>query len=110
MRKVETILVDDLDGGAADTTIRFGLDGSDYEIDLSEEHADSFRDSVQVFIEAARKAGTGARSGRGNRKRPATGPDSALVREWAKSKGLEVKERGRVPADIVARYKAEQGN
>ncbi len=111
MRKVETIVVDDLDGSAADTTIRFGLDGTDYEIDLSHAHADSFREAVQMYITAARRVGGGAaRVGRGGGRRKATsGPDSSQVREWAKSQGLEVKERGRVPADLVARYRAATG-
>ncbi len=112
MRRVQTIVVDDLDGGAADTTIRFGLDGTDYEIDLSHAHADSFRAAVQVYIAAARKVGSGAaRVGRGGgRRRSASGLDSSQVREWAKSQGLEVKERGRVPADLVARYRAATGD
>ncbi len=112
VRKVETIVVDDLDGSAADTTIRFGLDGTDYEIDLSDAHADSFRQAVKVYIAAARKIGAGGgRAVRGGgRKKAATGPDSSQVREWAKSQGLEVKERGRVPADLVARYRAATGD
>jgi len=101
---VETIVVDDLDGSAADTTIRFGLDGTDYEIDLNEEHANSFRETVQRYIAAARRIGGAGRSGRGSSRRKSAGvPNSAQVREWAKSQGLQVKDRGRIPADLVAR-------
>jgi hypothetical protein len=34
-QKITVTLEDDLDGGPADQTVRFGLDGAEYEIDLS---------------------------------------------------------------------------
>jgi hypothetical protein len=110
VRRVHTIVVDDLDGSAADTTIRFGLDGTDYEIDLNEEHANSFRQIVQSYISAARRISGTGRSGRGaHRRKVPRAPDSSQVRRWAKGQGLEVKDRGRVPADLVARYRAATG-
>ena len=109
MQKVETIRTDDLDGSAADSTIRFGLDGAEYEIDLSDEHADSFRQGVQQYIAVARKiSGTRRTAGAKPRRTPA-GADSTLVREWARSQGLPVKERGRVPSDLIAQYRAATG-
>ena len=108
MQKVETVRTDDLDGSAADSTIRFGLDGAEYEIDLNEEHADTFRESVQQFIASARKV-SGTRRAAGRPRRSATGVDSTRVREWARSQGLPVKERGRVPSDLIARYRAATG-
>ena len=63
-QKVTVELEDDLDGGPADETVRFGLDGSDYEIDLSKKHAAAFRRKLAPFIEQARTAG------RGHRRRP----------------------------------------
>lgn len=108
MQKVETVRTDDLDGSAADSTIRFGLDGTDYEIDLNDEHATSFRQSVEEFIAAARKV-SGARRGAGRSRRSATGVDSTRVREWARSQGLPVKQRGRVPSDLIARYREATG-
>ncbi|MGI9007648.1 MAG: histone-like nucleoid-structuring protein Lsr2 [Streptosporangiaceae bacterium] len=109
MQKVETVRTDDLDGSAADSTIRFGLDGAEYEIDLNDEHASTFRESVQQYIAAARKvSGTRRAAGARPRRAPA-GTDSTQVREWARSQGLPVKERGRVPSDLVARYRAATG-
>ncbi len=109
MQKVETIRTDDLDGSAADSTIRFGLDGAEYEIDLNDEHANSFRHSVQQYIVAARKTGGARRAAGARPRRAAAGADSTLVREWARSQGLPVKERGRVPSDLIAQYRAATG-
>ncbi len=104
-RKVETVVLDDLDGSAADTTISFGLDGTDYEIDLSAAHADEFRRAAERYVAAGRKvAGGGRRTVRGGARR--TGPDSSAVREWAKSQGHDVKERGRIPAELVVKFQA----
>jgi Lsr2 len=106
VQKVETVRTDDLDGSAADSTIRFGLDGAEYEIDLNDEHANTFRESVAEYIAAARKV-SGTRRGSGTRTRRAA--DSTQVREWARSQGLPVKERGRVPSDLIAKYRAATG-
>jgi hypothetical protein len=108
-QKVETVFIDDLDGSKADTTIRFGLDGSDFEIDLNTTHADEFRKTAERYIEAGRKVSSGARrSTRGSARRTSTssGPSSSEVRDWAKSQGLEVKERGRIPAELVVKFQA----
>jgi len=107
VQKVETVRTDDLDGSVADSTIRFGLDGTEYEIDLNDEHANTFRESVQEYIAAARKV-SGARRGPGQRQRSRSA-DSTRVREWARSQGLPVKERGRVPSDLIAQYRAATG-
>jgi nucleoid-associated protein Lsr2 len=105
-QKVQVLLIDDLDGSAADGTVRFGLDGAEYEIDLNAEHAQALRDALSRYVQAARRAGGGVRRpGRGGR-RAAGGVDSTEVREWAKAQGIEVKDRGRVPAGLVARFKA----
>jgi len=109
-QKVEVRLIDDLDGKEANETITFGLDGSNYEIDLSTRNAGKLRDALATYVGTARKAGkTQARTGRG---RSGTGSASAdreqnqAIREWAKKKGLNVNERGRIPAEIVEKYHA----
>ena len=56
-QKVQTLYVDDLDGSEADGTIRFGLDGAEYEIDLNTEHTRQLRDALARYISAARRAG-----------------------------------------------------
>jgi Lsr2 len=107
-QRIQTLFIDDIDGGAADGTVRFGLDGTDYEIDLSGEHTDELRSALGKFIEHSRKVGgTARRSARGVRSAPAV--DTAKVREWAKGNGYDIKDRGRVPAELVAKYQEASG-
>ena len=54
-QKIQTLFIDDLDGGEAEGTVRFGLDGTDYEIDLSAPHAKALRKSLEKYVGAARK-------------------------------------------------------
>ena len=63
-QKVQTILIDDLDGSQADSTVRFGLDGADYEIDLNADHAHQLRDALVRYVNAARRTGNAARTAR----------------------------------------------
>jgi hypothetical protein len=105
-QKVQTLFVDDIDGSDADGTIRFGLDGTDYEIDLNTKNAQALRDALARYISAARRAGGSARQVRSGRKSPANGVNTTEVREWAKAQGLEVKDRGRVPAELMVKFKA----
>jgi len=96
------LFIDDLDGSAAEGTVRFGLDGTEYEIDLNEEHARELRDALARYVGAARRAGGAARRpARTGRRAPAGGLNTTEVREWAKAQGIEVKDRGRVPAELV---------
>jgi nucleoid-associated protein Lsr2 len=60
-QKIQTLLIDDLDGSAAEDTVRFGLDGTEYEIDLNAEHARALRDALARYVNDARRAGGGAR-------------------------------------------------
>ena len=97
-QKIQTLLIDDLDGSQADGTVRFGLDGSEYEIDLNAEHAQALRDALARYVHAARRAGGSTRRpARGGRRAPAGRVGSTEVREWAKAQGIEVKDRGRYP-------------
>ena len=106
-QKIQTLFVDDLDGSAAEGTIRFGLDGTDYEIDLNAEHAQALRDVLARYAGAARRAnGTARRPTRSGRRASATGLNTTEVREWAKAQGIDVKDRGRVPAELVVKFKA----
>jgi hypothetical protein len=108
-QKIQVLLIDDLDGSAADGTVRFGLDGTGYEIDLNAEHAQALRAALSRYVQAARRAGGGARRPARGGRRAAGGAESTKVREWAKAQGIEVKDRGRVPAELVARFKAATG-
>ncbi len=105
-QKTVVTLTDDIDGKTADETIRFGLDGVDYEIDLRRANAEKLREALRPFQEAARKV-TPSRRGRGRGGRAAARRDrSAEIRSWAKRHGLRVSERGRIAADLAAAYDA----
>ena len=108
-QKIQVLLIDDLDGSEAEGTVRFGLDGTEYEIDLSAEHAEALRSALAPFIGAARRSRAAGRPARGGRRAGAGGLDTAEVREWARAQGIEVKDRGRIPADVVERFKAATG-
>src|SRR6266516_2948238 len=103
-QKITVALEDDLDGGPAGETVRFGLDGAEYEIDLSKKNAAAFRRQLASFIDHARKAG------RGQRRRPgrtaSSRERSGGIRAWAKDQGIAVSERGRIPASVVEQYQA----
>lgn len=97
-QKVNIILVDDIDGSEADETVSFGLDGTSYEIDLNNAHASELRDALAGYIGHARKV-TGAR-GRGRTTRTQSGPSAREIRDWARSNGFDVPDRGRIPSEV----------
>ena len=103
-QRVTVALEDDLDGGPAHETVRFGFGGSDYEIDLSKKNANTFRKQLAPFIEHARKSGRG--SGRRPVRTAASRQRSGDIRAWAKDHGIAVSERGRIPASVVEQYQA----
>jgi hypothetical protein len=114
-RKTQIMLEDDLTGellaDGAGETISFALDGTSYEIDLSEENAGRLRDDLARYTGAARKvSGAARRSGSsgGGAKRSSGGgrSDLAAIREWAKANGHEVSERGRIAGAVVEAYDA----
>ena len=109
-QRVEYILEDDLDGGKADETVQFGLDGVEYEVDLSSENYEKLRDTLAPWVAVARRTG-------GRRKRTAvgaprsTGTDGAAaagntsdIRAWAAENGFEVSSRGRVSSEVREAY------
>lgn len=106
-QRVNVVLVDDLDGKDADETVSFGLDGSNYEIDLSSEHAQELRDSLERYIKAGRKAGGSGRRGKGRRSGgSSSGTSAADIRAWARENGFDVPDRGRVSAEVREAYAA----
>ncbi|NSC23177.1 Lsr2 family protein [Streptomyces albus subsp. chlorinus] len=110
-QKVQVLLVDDLDGGEADETVTFALDGKSYEIDLTAANADKLRSALEPYLKNGRR--TGGRSSRGKGGRSASGSgsgqDTAKIRAWAKEQGYEVNDRGRVPASIREAYEKANG-
>ena len=105
-QKVRVLLVDDLDAvSIAEETVRFGLDGVEYEIDLSSEHADRFRNGLESFVAAARRTGGHPPRGsqpaaRGNRRR------NQAIRQWADRNGYALADRGRIPAHVITEFEA----
>lgn len=102
-------LIDDIDGSSAVETVAFGLDGADYEIDLNEKNAKKLRDALAVYAANARQVG-----GRRNRSRQTraakpvrSGSNKeqlAAIRDWARSQGYEVSDRGRLSAAVMQAF------
>ena len=103
-RKVQMILLDDIDGGEAKRTATFALDGKSYEIDLNEAHLDQLASALAPFIEKARKLTAGAGRRPAVRGASTGGGDASTVRTWAREHGYEVSDRGRVPKEIRDAY------
>jgi Lsr2 len=110
-QKIQTLFIDDIDGGKAEGTVRFGLDGTDYEIDLSAAHSKALRKAAEKYIAAGRKVGgpSRRRGNGGGRKNSGGRPSPSEVREWAKAQGIQVRDRGRVPSELVVKFQAASG-
>ena len=105
-QKITVALEDDLDGGPADETVRFGLGRTSYEIDLSAKNAAAFRKQLAPFIKHARSTARGQRRRAG---RTASSRErSADIRVWAKEAGITVSDRGRIPASVIEQYETAQ--
>lgn len=100
-QKTQVILLDDLDGGSADETVTFALDGVSYEIDLTTANAAALRERFAPYVANGRRV-TGRSSGRGRKR----GGDNrtAEIRAWARANGQKVNERGRIPAGVIAAW------
>ena len=104
--KYVTLLEDDTDGSQASETVNFGLDGAAYEIDLSDKNASALRDTLTSWISHARKSGGRSKSVGGVAKAPFNEVDTKAVRAWAQANHIKINSRGRIPADIIARYRS----
>ena len=109
-QRVNVVLVDDLDGSEASETVRFGLDGADFEIDLSADNAAKLRDALALYVGHGRRTG-GRRRGSATTSagtRDANGPSAAEIRAWARENGWDVPERGRVSAEVREAFLASR--
>jgi len=106
-QRVTVELEDDLEGGPAHETMRFVIDGVQYEIDLNKKNAAAFRKQVGPYIEYARRAGRGQR--RRSVRAASSRQHSGDMRAWAKDQGISVSARGRIPASVVEQYEAATG-
>ena len=104
-RKVQVLLEDDLDGTPGAETVQFALDGRSYEIDLSVANAEKLREAFAPWIGAGRRA-SGASASEPRRRTARRSEDTADIRRWATENGIQVSTRGRISADLRARYEA----
>jgi len=96
-------LIDDLDGSKAEVTLHFAVEGVEYEIDLAKTNETVFYDALRPFFAAARRTNKPAPSPK--RSRGANRDyDPVKVREWAKTQGIELGERGRIPGNVIQAY------
>jgi hypothetical protein len=102
-QKVHITLEDDLDGGSAAETVAFGLDGRTYEIDLNAKNAKALREAMAKYVAAGRRA-SGSRSAA--KRRTQVGTSAREIRDWARSNGHKVPDRGRIPSDVREAFEA----
>ncbi|MEU7159168.1 Lsr2 family protein [Streptomyces chrestomyceticus] len=104
-QRIITIYTDDLTGEESRdaTPHTIAVDGIAYEFDLTPDSYDQLMEAVGPFLKAGRRVGR-IKSGAGARKAQSGGGDTAKIRAWAKSKGYEINDRGRVPANIRKAY------
>jgi hypothetical protein len=107
MQKTIVVLSDDIDGSEASESIQFAIDGTEYEIDLNDEHARELRETLQRFARAGRKTSRG-RGRPAGRKSSGSGTDMKAVRLWALDNGFKVNPRGRIQQEILEKYQAAQ--
>ena len=106
VNEMSVVLVDDLDESEATETVAFSLDGQGYEIDLNDKNAAALREALAGYVGHARKvSNTRARKARTT---TASGPSARELRDWARSNGFEVSDRGRVPAEVRDAFEAAQ--
>jgi hypothetical protein len=109
-----TRLIDDLDGSDAERTVRFGLDGQVYELDLNTKHISALEKAMKPYLDAARSVQTARRRTSAPKQAAPGSPrrrprrDLSAIREWARANGHEVTDRGRIPAVVMQAYEAAQ--
>lgn len=107
-QKVNIVLVDDLDASEASETVSFALDGTSYEVDLNDQHADELRGALAVYVGHGRRV-SGRKTSSPSRRSSAgaaSGPSAREIRDWARSTNRSVPERGRIPADLREAFDA----
>ena len=110
-QRIVTELTDDTNGKPADETVTFGLDGREYEIDLTSKNAAALRKAFDVYVKSGRRiGGRRPRNTGGSNSSPSRGAvDTKVVRQWAGQNGYQLSSRGRIPANVVEAYQAAQG-
>lgn len=107
-QRIVTELTDDTNGKSADETVHFGLDGREFEIDLTAKNAAALRKAFDTFIQHGRRVGGRRARSAAPARAASNGTDSKSVRQWAGENGYTVSDRGRIPANVVEAYQAAQ--
>ncbi len=102
-------LVDDLDGGDAEETVKFALDGIQFEIDLSDKNATKLRELLDPYVAAGTKVArggvvVGGRAARGRGVATVDREQNKAIRDWARKSGKDISDRGRIPQEIVDEF------
>jgi len=109
MAKRTTVVIhDDLDQSEGARTVKFGLDGKSYEIDLSPGHEEELRKALKKFLDAATPV-TAYAAAAAPRRKYGTGPvrrDTKHIREWLRENGRDISDRGRIPIADMQAYEA----
>jgi hypothetical protein len=109
-QKTQVVLIDDIDGGPAEETVTFSLDGVSYEIDLSAKNAATLRDAFAPWVGAGRRVGGRSRTGRRSGAAPARSRVSSTdIRDWGRANGFTVNGRGRISAELREAYDKANG-
>lgn len=113
-QRVQIQLIDDLNGEEAQATIHFGVDGTNYEIDLTEENAEKLRSALAEYVDKGRRT-TSRRRGQDGQKTTTSSSTSRpkreetqRIRQWARDNGQKLSARGRINQSIVDAYHAAQ--
>ena len=105
---MQIILEDDLEGGPAEETVQFGLDGRQYEIDLSTANAEKLREALRPYAAAGRRAQGKSGRATGTRSSSSGSSETGKIRAWAKENGHPVSDRGRIHQSVKDAYYAAQ--
>lgn len=115
-QKVQVLLTCDLDEEEVEAaeTVTFGYDGTNHEIELCATHLEEFNEWMQSYVAAGRRAGGSRRRRRAgagaNGTRASGGADLGAIREWARSNGFNVSDRGRISTEVRDAFDAAQGS
>ncbi len=105
-RLTRVTLTDDLDGSVPAQTVRFALGGVGYEIDLTDEHASELRKALAPYVAVGRRRTVGRTTASARASNLAKDYDPQAVRAWAASRKIDLPARGRIPAAVLAEYRA----
>lgn len=105
-------LIDDVDGGTADETVSFALDGVEYDIDLSSGNAESLRNALAEFVIVARRTSNRGAVFAGKTRIRADGDkaQNRAIRDWARQQGHQISERGRISSDLIVKFQQAHKN